>query len=98
MYLLPLFLLTAQDMALTGLINDSRKMLLDVGEDGSLIATLYGMMASYGYGDFSTMHRLIYLETKITFLLMLAISMPIMFECEYKFIYLFLISRGACNR
>lgn len=41
------------------------------------------MMASYGYGDLSTMHRLINLGTKITFLLMLAISMPIMFECEY---------------
>ena len=49
-YLLPLFLLTAQDMALTGLINDSRNMLLDTGEDGSLNATLYGMMASIGIG------------------------------------------------
>ena len=50
MYLLPLFLLTAQDIALTGLVNDSRKMLLDTGEDGSLNATLYGMMASIGIG------------------------------------------------
>lgn len=41
------------------------------------------MMASYGYGDMPTMHRLINLGTKITFLLMLAISMPIMFECDY---------------
>lgn len=41
------------------------------------------MMASYGYGDISTMHRLINLGTKITFLLMLAISVPIMFECDY---------------
>lgn len=41
------------------------------------------MMASYGYGDVPTMHRLINLGTKITFILMLAISMPIMFECDY---------------
>ena len=49
-YLLPLFLLTAQDIALTGLINDSRKMLLDLGEDDSMAATLYGLMASAGIG------------------------------------------------
>lgn len=54
MYLLPLFLLTAQDIALTGLINDSRKMLLDLGEDDSLSATLYGMMASAGIGCIGT--------------------------------------------
>jgi signal transduction histidine kinase len=48
-YLLSLFLLTAQDMALTGLVNDSRQMLLDLGED-SLNATMYGMMASIGIG------------------------------------------------
>lgn len=41
------------------------------------------MIASYGYGDIPTMHRLINLGTKITFILMLAISMPIMFECDY---------------
>lgn len=48
-YLLPLFLLTAQDMALTGLVNDTRQMLLDLGED-SLNATMYGLMASMGIG------------------------------------------------
>lgn len=53
-YLLPLFLLTAQDMALTGLINDSRKMLLDLGEDDSKNATLYGLMASAGIGLIGT--------------------------------------------
>lgn len=52
-YLLPLFLLTAQDMALTGLVNDSRQMLLDLGED-SLNATMYGMMASIGIGCIGT--------------------------------------------
>lgn len=54
MYLLPLFLLTSQDIALTGLINDSRKMLLDLGEDDPLSATLYGMMASAGIGCIGT--------------------------------------------
>ena len=54
LYLLPLFLLTAQDMALTGLINDSRKMLLDLGEDDSKNATLYGLMASAGIGLIGT--------------------------------------------
>lgn len=53
-YLLPLFLLTAQDMALTGLINDSRQMLLDLGADNSLAATLYGLMASAGIGCIGT--------------------------------------------
>lgn len=53
-YLLPLFLLTAQDMALTGLINDSRQMLLDLGEDDSMNATLYGLMASTGIGFIGT--------------------------------------------
>lgn len=53
-YLLPLFLLTAQDIALTGLINDSRKMLLDLGEDDSMAATLYGLMASAGIGFIGT--------------------------------------------
>ncbi len=54
LYLLPLFLLTAQDMVLTGLINDSRKMLLDLGEDDSKNATLYGLMASAGIGLIGT--------------------------------------------
>lgn len=53
-YLLPLFLLTAQDIALTGLINDSRKMLLDLGDDDALNATMYGMMASVGIGCIGT--------------------------------------------
>jgi uncharacterized membrane protein (UPF0136 family) len=53
-YLLPLFLLTAQDMVLTGLINDSRQMLLDLGEDDSMAATLYGLMASAGIGCIGT--------------------------------------------
>lgn len=53
-YLLPLFLLTAQDMALTGLINDSRQMLLDLGEDDSMDATIYGLMASTGIGFIGT--------------------------------------------
>ena len=54
LYLLPLFLLTAQDMALTGLINDSRQMLMDLGNDDSMAATLYGLMASAGIGLIGT--------------------------------------------
>lgn len=54
MYLFPLFLLTAQDIALTGLINDSRKMLLDLGEEDSMNATIYGLMASAGIGLIGT--------------------------------------------
>ena len=53
-YLLPLFLLTAQDIALTGLINDSRQMLMDLGNDDSMAATLYGLMASSGIGLIGT--------------------------------------------
>ena len=53
-YLFPLFLLTAQDIALTGLINDSRQMLMDLGNDDSMAATLYGLMASAGIGFIGT--------------------------------------------
>ena len=53
-YLFPLFLLTAQDIALTGLINDSRQMLMDLGNDDSMAATLYGLMASAGIGFVGT--------------------------------------------
>lgn len=53
-YLLPLFLLTFQDIVLTGLINDSRQMLMDMGEDNTLAATLYGLMASAGIGFLGT--------------------------------------------
>lgn len=41
------------------------------------------MMASYGYGDTKTMHQLINMGTKITFLLMLLISVPLIFESDY---------------
>lgn len=53
-YLFPLFLLTAQDIALTGLVNDSRQMLMDLGKDDSRNATLYGLMASAGIGFIGT--------------------------------------------
>lgn len=41
------------------------------------------IMASYGAGDMNSMHKLIDLGTKITFALLLLISMPIIFEADY---------------
>lgn len=41
------------------------------------------MVASYGYGDITTMHRLINIGTKMTFILMLTVSVPIIFESNY---------------
>lgn len=50
-YLSPALLLTIQDMMLVGLVNESRKLLMDIGkEDTTLAATLYGLMSSTGIG------------------------------------------------
>ncbi len=50
-YLLPALLLTIQDMILVGFINESRRLLSDIGkEDTTLAATLYGLMGSTGIG------------------------------------------------
>ena len=48
-YLLPLFLLTFQDIIIVGMINETRVMLDDLGDD-TLAATLYGLMSSVGIG------------------------------------------------
>lgn len=40
------------------------------------------MMAACGAGDYKSMHKIINMGTKITFLLLMMISMPIMFEPE----------------
>lgn len=50
-YLSPALLLTIQDMMLVGLVNESRRLLMDIGkEDTTLAATLYGLMSSTGIG------------------------------------------------
>ena len=41
------------------------------------------MMAAYGANDLKSMHKLIYMGTKITSLLLLIISIPIIFECQF---------------
>lgn len=52
--LLPMFLLTIQDIQLVGIVNRTRHLVLDVGKDDtSLAATLYGLMASTGIGFIS---------------------------------------------
>ena len=48
--MLPLFLLTLQDIILVGIINETRVMLGDLGDDNTLAATLYGLMSSVGIG------------------------------------------------
>ena len=47
-YLLPLFILTFQDVQLVGVVNVSREMMGDLDSSDSLAATLYGMMSSVG--------------------------------------------------
>lgn len=49
-YLLSLFIMTFQDIALVGIVNDSRVLLEDINDGDSLAATLYGLMASVGIG------------------------------------------------
>lgn len=41
------------------------------------------MMAACGAGDYKSMHKIIDMGTKITFLLMMMISVPIMFESDF---------------
>lgn len=41
------------------------------------------MMASYGAGDLKTMHKLINQGSKITFMLMLILSLPVIFEADF---------------
>lgn len=41
------------------------------------------MMASYGAGDIKNMHRLITTGTKITFLLMIMVTLPVIFESDF---------------
>lgn len=41
------------------------------------------MMASYGSGDLPTMHKLINQGSKITFLLLLLLTMPVIFEADF---------------
>ena len=55
-FLLPLFLLTIEDMMLVGFVNESRFMLNSIGkEDSTLSATLYGLMSSTGIGFISVL-------------------------------------------
>ena len=49
-YLFPVFLLTLQDIALVGLINETRVLLDVVNKKTALAATIYGMMSSLGIG------------------------------------------------
>ena len=54
-FLIQLFLLTFQDIAISGIVNESRRMLIDIGkEDNTLSATLYGLMSSVGIGAISS--------------------------------------------
>lgn len=49
-YLAWLFVLTIKDIALVGIVNVSRALLADINDNGTLAATLYGLMASVGIG------------------------------------------------
>ncbi len=41
------------------------------------------MVSAYGAGDLNAMHKIINLGTKVTFLLMLAIAIPVIFESQF---------------
>lgn len=76
-YLLPVLLLTIQDMMLVGFVNQSRMMLSDIGkEDSTLAATLYGLMSSTGIGFVSSIFtKSLNCKYKIIFLSLSIISM-----------------------
>ena len=54
-YLLPLFILTAEDVALVGIVNEKRVMIDNVVGAHTLAATLYGLMAATGIGGISAL-------------------------------------------
>lgn len=77
-YLLPLFLLTGQDIALVGIINESRMMLSDLvnGSEHTLSATLYGLMSSVGIGCIAILFtRRTNIREKIMFASIVALSL-----------------------
>lgn len=77
-YLLPLFLLTGQDIALVGIINESRMMLSDMvnGSEHTLSATLYGLMSSVGIGCIAILFtRRTNIREKIMFTCLSALSL-----------------------
>lgn len=41
------------------------------------------MMSAFGAGDKDAMHKIINIGTKVTFILMLMISIPVMFDCQF---------------
>ena len=49
-YLIYLFILTLKDIAIVGIVNETRVLLGDLGNFNALNATLYGMMSSIGIG------------------------------------------------
>ena len=49
LYLIPVLLLTIQDILIVGFVNESRYLLSDIGkEESTLSATIYGLMSSAG--------------------------------------------------
>lgn len=78
-YLLPVLLLTIQDIMLVGFINESRRMLIDIGkEDSTLAVTLYGLMSSTGIGFISSLfNKSLNYKHKIILLTISIISMLI---------------------
>ncbi|MCM1502964.1 MAG: hypothetical protein NC115_09915 [Bacteroidales bacterium] len=78
-YLLPLFLLTVQDIALVGIVNETRQMLSDIGkEDDMLSATLYGLMTSAGIGGIAMLLlRDVPIKYRISFVSLSILSMMV---------------------
>lgn len=75
-YLTPLFIMTAQDMAVTGFINESRIVLYDVINGTTMAATLYGLMASVGIGCIAVLFtKQTSLLEKISFLIISILSL-----------------------
>lgn len=50
------------------------------------LAVVPQMMSSYGAGDLKTMHRIINTGTKMTFLLLITLSLPVIFESNFLLI------------
>lgn len=95
-FLLPVLLLTIQDMMLVGFVNESRTMLSDIGkEDSTLAATLYGLMSSTGIGFISLLFaKSLNYKQKIIFLSVFVISMLVVLHLVNRtgvFLFIFCI-------
>ena len=79
LYLIPVLLLTIQDILIVGFVNESRYLLSDIGkEESTLSATIYGLMSSAGIAFVSIIFaESLKLKEKAVFFSLAAIALVI---------------------